>query len=76
MCKTSRRLRCLQLLLAAGCDVNACTDDGRSPVDIATANGHAHMVQRLLSAGAKQSSRAALDFRDPSAQDEYAANDP
>jgi ankyrin repeat protein len=72
----SGRSECLQLLLAAGCDVNACTDDGRSPVDIATANGHTHMVQRLLSAGASQSSRAALGFRDLPAQYEYAANDP
>jgi ankyrin repeat protein len=50
---------CLQLLLAAGCDVNACTDDGRSPVDVATANGHSDVVQQLLLAGALQPSSAA-----------------
>jgi ankyrin repeat protein len=53
---------CLQQLLAAGCDVNACTDDGRSPLDIATAGGHADMVQQLLLAGATLSRAAAASI--------------
>ena len=47
----SGRVECLQQLLSAGCAVNACTDDGRSPMDIATAGGHVDMVQRLRLAG-------------------------
>ena len=54
------RSECLPQLLAAGCDVNACSDDGRSPVDVATAKGHAKMVEELLLAGATQSSVAAV----------------
>ena len=52
------RSECLPQLLAAGCDVNACSDDGRSPVDVATANGHKEMVEDLLLAGATPSSVA------------------
>ena len=51
----SGRSECLDQLLAASCDVNARTDDGRSPLDIATAKGHAHMAQQLVLAGATPS---------------------
>jgi hypothetical protein len=49
----------LQLLLAASCDISAFSDDGRSPVDVATANGLIDMAQKLLLAGARHSSSAA-----------------
>ena len=51
----SGRSECLDQLLAAGCDVNARTDDGRSPLDIATSKGHAHITQLLILAGAMPS---------------------
>jgi ankyrin repeat protein len=54
----SGRSECLDQLLAAGCDVNARTDDGRSPLDIATAEGNAHMAQQLVLAGAMPSGAA------------------
>jgi ankyrin repeat protein len=58
----SAHSECLLQLLAADCDVNACTDDGRSPLDIATAGGHADMVQQLLLAGATLSRAAAASI--------------
>ena len=42
----------MQQLLAAGCDVKARSDDGRSAWNFATAGGHAVVVQQKYLAGA------------------------
>jgi ankyrin repeat protein len=36
-----------EMLLAAGADPSARTDDGQTPADLATASGHAELASRL-----------------------------
>ena len=47
----SGRTECLEQLLLKSCDINLCTDDGRSAVYVAAEKGHADCILKLASAG-------------------------
>jgi ankyrin repeat protein len=47
----SGRTECLEQLLLKSCDINLCTDDGRSLVFVAAEKGHADCILKLVSAG-------------------------
>ena len=62
---------CVELLIAAGADVNQPTDEGETPLLIATAHGHTKVMSILMDAGATNKkwmglrpSQAARSLRD------------
>ena len=46
------RVACLRLLLEAGANLDACRDDGWTPLHFAAERGHARLVAMLIRAGA------------------------
>lgn len=54
-------LRITEMLLAAGADVNATTNNGTTALIYAAATGHADVVQRLIAAGADIHARNSTD---------------
>ena len=50
--RNCKQKRCLQMLMEAGANVNAQTDDGISALTEASANGHRECIDLLLEAGA------------------------
>jgi ankyrin repeat protein len=55
-------LEAVQILVAAGADVNAIGDMGETPLHVAVRSGNVAMVEVLLRAGARDDIRSEFEF--------------